>query len=284
MFYKSFILWGLVLAANYSANADVLVDKKVTTDTIRVASMNIMSSRMGNTDNIAAAIGKMDADVVALQEVDKLTKRSGKNFSIKGSQPIDQAKYIADKLGMQSYFCSAIEFDSGEYGSAILSKYPLKLVKKTILPNNETAEQRVACAVEVQIPNYPAPLMIVATHLDHTSPELRLKQVDVLETQFSSWQFPHALPIIIGDLNFAPTSDEYKAITAWYNDTDPAHHVTAPAWNPDRKIDYILTSNAQKWQIKSVEIPKPTDKVNNIEYYKITDHLPKVVEMSLVEQ
>ncbi|MDD9156716.1 endonuclease/exonuclease/phosphatase family protein [Aliivibrio sp. S4TY2] len=283
MFNKLMPITLLAFAPGYTY-AEQLIDKEVITPDIRVGSINIMASRMGSTDNLVLAIKKMDADVIALQEVDKLTNRSGVNFSSVGEKPIDQAKYIADKLGMQSYFCGAIEHDGGKYGSAVISKYPIKLVKKADLPNAEGGEQRTACAVEIDIPDYPAPLMIVATHLDHSSPELRLKQVDFLQTQFSSWQFAHALPIIIGDLNFGPTSEEYKNITAWFNDTDIDLQLTAPSWNPDRKIDYILTSNAQQWDIKSVSIPKPTDKVGKTIYARTTDHLPMVVEMNLIKQ
>src|SRR5690606_14845335 len=49
---------------------------------------------------ICKVIQQSDADVVALQEVDIQTDRSGK---------IDQAKLIAEKLGMSYHFFKAIE-------------------------------------------------------------------------------------------------------------------------------------------------------------------------------
>ncbi|EPE9184859.1 endonuclease/exonuclease/phosphatase family protein, partial [Escherichia coli] len=72
----------------------------------------------------------------------------------------------------------------------------------------------------------------------------------------------------------------------WFNDTDKELKYTAPSWNPDRKIDYILTSNAQKWDIKDVYIPKPSDRATpeSKPYASVSDHLPLLVEMKLTEQ
>ncbi|MCR3971007.1 endonuclease/exonuclease/phosphatase family protein [Aeromonas veronii] len=262
---------------------EALIDSPVKTGDIRVGTYNIMASRMGSTDDIVDAIKKMNVDIIGLQEVDSMTSRSGKNFSKKGSPPINQAEYIAKKLGLNFYFCKATDYDGGEYGTAVLSKFKVKVNKTMILPNIEGAEQRTACAVEVDVPNYPAPVMLITTHLDFTTQPLRAEQVRTLQTEFSSWQFPHALPIVIGDLNLPPQSSEYFDLTAWFNDTDKKLQYTAPSWNPDRKIDYILTSKAQEWNIKNVFIPKPTDEVEGKKSYAlISDHLPMVVEMNLV--
>lgn len=276
----------LILLSTSSLASDFLIDGSVKTNNVRVGSYNIMASRMGDTDAIVEVIRNMNVDIIGLQEVDNMTGRSGKNFSKSGSSPLNQAEYIAKKLGMNFYFCKAIEHDGGEYGTAVLSKFKLKLNKSMILPNIEGAEQRAACAVEINIPSYPAPIMLVTTHLDFTTQALRAEQVRTLQTQFSYWQFKHALPIIVGDLNLPPQSTEYQDLTAWYNDTDSELKYTAPSWNPDRKIDYILTSSAQKWNINSVFVPKPTDKAttDSKPYALISDHLPLIVEMKLTEQ
>ena len=277
---------GFIVLSSSTLASDRLMDGPADTDSIRVGSYNIMASRMGSTDAIVEAIRKMNVDIIGLQEVDNMTGRSGKNFSKEGSNPVNQAEYIANKLGMNYYFCKAIDHDGGEYGTAVLSKYDLKLSKRMELPNIKGAEQRAACAVEVDVPNYPAPVMLVTTHLDFTTQPLRAEQVRTLQTKFSSWQFKNALPIIVGDLNLPPQSTEYLDLTAWFNGTDKELKYTAPSWNPDRKIDYILTSNAQKWDIKDVYIPKPSDRATpeSKPYASVSDHLPLLVEMKLTEQ
>ena len=264
--------------------AQSLIDKTVSTKNIKVGTYNIMASRMGDTNAIVNVIKKMDVDILGIQEVDNLTLRSGRNFSKNGSKPINQVKYIAKKLNMNYYFCKAIDYDSGEYGTAILSKYPITFYKKMNLPNLDGIEQRSACAVEILVPNYPGPIMAITTHLDYSAQSLRLKQVETLLNKFSAWGFRHAIPIIIGDLNFTPNSNEYMNLMSLFKDTDKKSKLTAPSWNPDRKIDYILTASAQKWDISEVKIPNPTEKVTSKSYAEISDHLPMLVEMRLIRQ
>ena len=56
---------------------------------------------------IAAVIKKQNADIVALQEIDVHTNRSGK---------INEAEQLAVKAGYTSfYFAKAIDFDGGQY-------------------------------------------------------------------------------------------------------------------------------------------------------------------------
>ncbi|PSW20246.1 endonuclease [Photobacterium sanctipauli] len=266
------------------ANSDVLIDGPVETDTIRVASYNIMASRMGDTSAIKDAVKAIDADIIALQEVDNMTVRSGKNFSSTGSDAINQAEYIATELGMHYAYCKTIDFDGGAYGHAILSKHPVTMVKQLDLPNQDNKEQRSACAIEVDVPNYPAPIMAVTAHLDHSDTDLRLSQVRFLNDNFSYWKFKSAIPVLFGDMNLPPQSHEYFELQQWFKETDKQLQYTAPAWNPDRKIDYILTSTAQEWDIQSATVPKATDTPVNIPWYKISDHLPVIVDMKLTEK
>ncbi|MNQ91824.1 hypothetical protein D3C85_1072220 [compost metagenome] len=68
----------------------------------------------GSTPNLAATAAVINAaspDLVALQEVDKNTTRSG---------GVDQAAYLATATGMNYYFAKAINRFGGEYGIAIL--------------------------------------------------------------------------------------------------------------------------------------------------------------------
>src|SRR5690606_28018267 len=67
-------------------------------------------------DAIARAIKDQDPDLVALQEVDVNTQRSGK---------FNQAEEIARRLGMSFFFAKAIDHGGGDYGVAILSKFPM---------------------------------------------------------------------------------------------------------------------------------------------------------------
>jgi endonuclease/exonuclease/phosphatase family metal-dependent hydrolase len=63
-------------------------------------------------DAIARVIIRSKPDLVALQEVDVHTRRSG---------PFNQAEELGRKTGLTPYFIKAIDYDGGEYGVAILS-------------------------------------------------------------------------------------------------------------------------------------------------------------------
>src|SRR5690606_31245260 len=67
---------------------------------------------------IAKVINEVKPDFVALQEVDRFTDRSGKD--------LDQAAALAELTGMHHQFFKAIDRSNGEYGVAILSKYPIE--------------------------------------------------------------------------------------------------------------------------------------------------------------
>src|SRR5690606_14126261 len=56
-------------------------------------------------------------DLVALQEVDKGTTRSG---------GIDQTAELSTRTGLTGYFAKAREFQGGDYGVAILSRLPVE--------------------------------------------------------------------------------------------------------------------------------------------------------------
>ena len=69
---------------------------------------------------IGKIIKKVNPDIVALQEVELKTKKTGN---------IDQAKVLAKATGLNYAFGPAINFAGGKYGNAILSRYPIKSIK-----------------------------------------------------------------------------------------------------------------------------------------------------------
>ena len=106
------------------------------TDTLRVATYNIyhMGKINGNVETLAKVIRDNELDVVGMQEVDKNVGRDG---------PVqDQAKALADALGWYYGFSKAIDLAPGQYGNAIISKYPIESYK-TVQWNSGSEEQRV---------------------------------------------------------------------------------------------------------------------------------------------
>ena len=99
--------------------------KKLTTEDnqnlrLRILSYNIHHAEGvdGKLDvpRIAQVILSVDPDLVALQEVDKNTIRTGK---------VNQDIELSRLTKMNSVFGSNITFQGGQYGNAILSKFPI---------------------------------------------------------------------------------------------------------------------------------------------------------------
>ncbi len=94
-----------------------------TSDWIKVVSYNIktLSFEGDQFEAVAAELRKADADIVGLQEVDQYTSRSGSDKS--------QVEELAKELGYTYYhFVKTISYRGGEYGHAIMSRYPIKNV------------------------------------------------------------------------------------------------------------------------------------------------------------
>ena len=110
-------------------------------------------------DAIAKVINHSKPDIVALQEVDVHTGRSGSG--------LHQAKELARKTGMQSYFAKAIDYDGGEYGVAILSRFPMESTMKFELPTSAgtNGEPRVLATAGITLPGKEK-IRFAGTHLD----------------------------------------------------------------------------------------------------------------------
>lgn len=88
------------------------------TTTFKVMSINMnIGTTAANFDVMKDYIKEYNPDFVFLRQVDSSTNRSGK---------IDRPKALADALGMTSFFKKNIDYQTGGFGNAVLSKYPIK--------------------------------------------------------------------------------------------------------------------------------------------------------------
>lgn len=178
-------------------------------------------------DAIVRVIRAENPDLVALQEVDVNTERSG---------PYDQAAEIAQKLGMYHFFGKAIDYQGGAYGVAILSKYRLYATTMQRLPMETGGEARVMAVASLKLPDSTA-IRFATTHLDAQSdPANRIAQME----RIVGIAEDELLPFIIGgDFNAEPGSDEIDLLDAHFERTCRLCAPTIPATNPARAIDFI---------------------------------------------
>jgi len=111
-------------------------------------------------ERLAAIIARLKPDVVALQEVDRSTTRSG---------GADQLSRLASLTGMNGEFGRAIYHAGGEYGETILSRFPLVWAKTHPLPFRPGQEPRAALAALIEPDNGLPSFVLVGTHLCHQS-------------------------------------------------------------------------------------------------------------------
>ena len=208
---------------------------------LRIMSYNIHHanppSKPGSIDldAIARVITESKADIVALQEVDLNTKRSGK---------LNEAKLIAEKTGMRYHFFKAIDHDGGEYGLAILSKLPLKKLKLERLPQKVKAEERILAMATIKTGKQK--FIFANTHLDASKDHAnRNLQMQHILGHFRDEKLP---VVLCGDLNSVAGSDAINLLDTAFKRTCIDNCAgTVPVETPRRTIDYIATKNWNWW-------------------------------------
>lgn len=213
-------------------------------------------------DAIARVIVASKAEIVGLQEVDMFTERSGSD--------LDMVKELSKRTGLSYFhFSKGIDFQGGEYGTAILSKYPLSDKQTIMLPAAEGTEQRTLSVVTVTLEDEKS-YKFANTHLDFTSTENTLEQAKGITQYFEKEQLP---VILVGDFNSVPNSDPINHLDEMFSRTcitDCAP--TIPVDNPNRTIDFIMYKRLADFSVKSMEV---------IQEKYASDHLPVQVVLVL---
>jgi endonuclease/exonuclease/phosphatase family metal-dependent hydrolase len=214
------IIFGLLIALLAAAISTPVQAKKVRT--LRLTSYNIQHGE-GLDKKIdharqAKILRKAHADIVAIQEVDSVTKRNGGLYSL---------EEIGRKAKMFSTFAPAINFQGGKYGIGILSKKQPLSVRRISLPGRE--EPRMLLVAEFE--HY----VVACTHLSLTD-EDRMLSVPIIVEEAKTWKKPF---VIMGDLNDEPNTPFYKEMQKHFLFLNPAHDKTFPADEPNICIDHV---------------------------------------------
>ena len=214
---------------------------------LRILSYNIHHAEGvdGKLDvpRIAQVILSVDPDLVALQEVDKNTIRTGK---------VNQDIELSRLTKMNSVFGSNITFQGGQYGNAILSKFPIIKNKNFLLPNVDSGEQRGLLQSQIQISNKEN-VLFFSTHLDHRRSDTeRLASAKAINQIISLDNKSPA--ILAGDFNDVPDSPTLKELGKVWLRTNKKILRTIPASKPSRQIDYIFVQPKERWKIIESQI------------------------------
>ncbi len=225
--------------------------------TIRVLSYNIHhgagTDGVIDLERIAAVIRRTEADLVALNEVDRGVSRTGR---------VDQPARLAERTGLHATFEKNIDFQGGEYGNAILSRWPVCSHENHALPQLRPNEQRGLLEVRVRVAG--RALVFCATHFDYRPDDAeRQASVGLLRELVAARE---GYPVIVaGDLNARPDSRVINTVTSFLSDSfvqARGDGFTFPAEQPDRRIDYILyraTSGLRCIEHRVIDEPAASD-------------------------
>lgn len=241
---------------------------------LRVMTYNIYGARATSPANaadlnaIAEVIRRQNPDFVTLNEVDVFTNRTGKD--------VHQARDLAEKLGMEWHFSKAIDRDGGEYGDAVLSKYPILEKRSYRLPcaAEQPGEDRSLCVIRVQIDG--KDLYVASTHLDHLSGDAsRLVQATEIR-RIRDTELEGDL-ILCGDLNAIPSSNVIATMTSFLTNTGPIDQYTFPSDDPSRKIDYIMYAPIEHFGVQNCQVVSRGDQqVGGVD---ASDHRPVIADI-----
>ncbi|WPR76438.1 endonuclease/exonuclease/phosphatase family protein [Algoriphagus sp. NG3] len=222
------------------------------------------SAGIPNLEEIANLIILLQPEVVALQEVDSMTTRLEGIYGEK----INWVEELGKKTGYSSYFAKAMDYAEGGYGEGVLVKKALDY-NTQLLPTPAGGEPRAAAWVKIELRDREE-LYFGATHLCHQYADNRLAQLKAITRFADSLSKP---AFWVGDLNFDPTSDEYKSINSKWTDAGLAADNDAPTFDsPEgKRIDYIWfdSGHFELVDYKVIDVP-------------FSDHYPVLVKLSVL--
>lgn len=235
-------------------------------NTLRLGSFNLLSGRSLNDgssepERLVEAVGELDVDLLAVQEVDRFQARSG---------GVDQADLIAKTLGaVDSRFVPTVTGTPGEHGwiatdasdpfwadsTSQLPQYGVALVSRLpvaewhtlplspspgrfplLIPTRPARilwmndEPRAAVAAVLERPR----ITIACTHLSFV-PLVNVRQLLRVRRWLAALPGPH---LLLGDLNLPGSAA--RRVTRW---TPLVSAPTFPAPAPRLQLDHVLAAS-----------------------------------------
>ena len=172
---------------------------------------------------------------------------------------------------MNYAFAHNLDYQGGQYGVAILSRFPIQQIDHRKYENRREAERRGMIRVEVQTAG--RTINFVTTHLDYQFEEGRLFETEQMLKYLEGVSGPL---IVVGDFNDEPSGETYKLMLTKFADSWMAAKakglgLSYPADKPSKRIDYVFTRQSDHIRTKNAWL------VNTL----ASDHLPLVADLEL---
>lgn len=214
---------------------------------IRVLVYNIHAGKdakgIDNLARVADLVRSTKTDIALLQEVDRGTTRSGQ---------VDQPNVLSRLTGFHYSFGKTLDYQGGDYGIAVLSRWPIvedSLIRLPVSPPQERSgsmhEPRGALQAVIQVPG--GQLEILNTHIDASREDFYRKQemTTLLQIAGRSIGELRRSTLVGGDLNAEPGSAVIGMVRggplrdAWA-ECGQGSGLSYPADQPVKRIDYLL--------------------------------------------
>ena len=204
--------------------------------TLRVGTYNIKNGGKGvsyKMSVLAEDIISCNLDIVGLQEVDINTTRSGK---------INGLKLLAEAAGYEYYsFAKAINYQGGQYGTAVLSRYPISSFEVTSLAVTDGMEKRSVGHAVIDVNG--KSIDFYNTHLSYEDKDVRSSQF----TKLSEMVKNSTTFILTADFNTSEDSDFAK-----FENSIRVNNKEFMTYSNKSPIDDIILCN--KWSVISKEM------------------------------
>jgi endonuclease/exonuclease/phosphatase family metal-dependent hydrolase len=217
---------------------------------------------------IAEVIKRQRIDIVGLQEVDRGVERTGR---------VDEIKELARLTGMDYAFAHNLDYQGGQYGVAVLSRFPILAIDHRRYANRRERERRGFIRVEIEVGG--RRLNFVTTHLDYQFEDGRVFETEQLLKALADVRGPL---LVVGDFNEEPPGGSYGMMLkagfadVWRSCTacaqDPKGGLTYPADKPTKRIDYVFYRGLG-------EDGHATDEHASVPDTLASDHRPLVVSL-----
>jgi len=236
------------------------------TQTLRVMTYNIhvgvgMDKKL-DLPRIAGVINAQHPDLVGLQEVDRGVART---------QRIDEIAEIAKLTRMDYAFAFNLRYQGGQYGVAILSRFPIMATEHRLYQNTREAERRGFIHAEVSVRG--RLINFATTHLDYQYEDGRLFEAQQLLSALKDIKSPL---IVVGDFNDIARGQAYQLMRyqfgdAWTENRAADEGFSYPADKPAKRIDYIFF--------------RSSDRVRTMRAWTVntlaSDHIPVVADLEI---
>ena len=212
---------------------------------------------------IAHLIKAQGADIVALQEVDKNVARTARR---------DLPAELAALTGMTCVFSNNYPYQGGEYGNAVLTRFPVKRWTNMHYQMLRPGEQRGLLQLVLDVRG--RELVFLNTHIDFREDDAeRWVNLDEIEKVVEGYR---GKPIIMcGDFNDTPESRVCRRLNESLDDTwklvGGGNGWTIPARMPRKRIDYLWISKDSALVPLKAWVP----------IANASDHLPVVAEFQI---